>query len=62
MATVRNYNFDFISTDCVLYLTDFYGIRNSMWLVRFFNWIEWLSTKIITWPGLGITTYVVNKE
>ena len=62
MRTMKNYNFDFVSTDNVLSFTDFYKIRNSMWPVRFFNWVEWLSTKVIMWSELGMTVYVVNKK
>jgi len=62
MRTIRNNNFDFVSTDNVLSLTDFYKMRNSMWPVRFFNWVEWLSTKVIVWAELGMAAYVVNKE
>ena len=62
VRTIKNYNFDFVSSDCVLSLTDFYKMRNSMWPVRFFNWVEWLSTKVIMWEALGIVAYVVNKE
>jgi len=62
MRTVKKYNFDFVASDNVLCLTDFYKMRNSMGAVRFFNWVEWLSTKIIVWAELSITAYVVNKE
>jgi len=62
MRTMKKYNFDFVSSDNVLCLTDFYRMRKSMGPVRFFNWVEWLSTKIIVWAELGITAYVVNKE
>jgi len=62
MRTIKNNNFDFVSSDSVLSLTDFYKMRNSMWPVRFFNWVEWLSTKVLLWTELGITAYVVNKE
>jgi len=49
LATLKEYDFDFISTDNVLYLTDFFMMRNSIMLIKFFNWIEQLSTKFITW-------------
>ncbi|HIJ53921.1 MAG TPA: class I SAM-dependent methyltransferase [Planctomycetes bacterium] len=62
MRTIKNNNFDFVSTDNVLSLTDFYKMRNSMLPARFFNWVEWLSTKVIVWGELGIAAYVVNKD
>lgn len=62
MRTIKNNNFDFVSTDSVLSLTDFYKMRNNMWPVRFFNWVEWLSTKVLLWTELGMAVYVVNKE
>jgi 2-polyprenyl-3-methyl-5-hydroxy-6-metoxy-1,4-benzoquinol methylase len=62
MRTVKKYNFDFLCSDNVLCLTDFYKMRNSMGAVRFFNWVEWLSTKVIVWAKLEMTSYVVNKE
>ena len=62
MRTVKKYNFDFLSSDNVLCLTDFYKMRNSMGAVRFFNWVEWLSTKVIVWAELAVTSYVVNKQ
>lgn len=60
--TIKNNNFDFVASDCVLSLTDFYKMRNSMWPVRFFNWVEWLSTKVIVWEGLGMAAYAIKKE
>ncbi len=62
LRTMKNYNFDFISSGNVLSLTDFYKMRDSMRAVRFFNWVEWLSTKVIVWAELGMVAYVVNKE
>ena len=62
MRTIKNYNFDFVATDCVLSLTDFYKMRKSMWTIKFFNWVEWLSTKVIVWEELGMAAYVVNNE
>jgi 2-polyprenyl-3-methyl-5-hydroxy-6-metoxy-1,4-benzoquinol methylase len=62
MRTVKKYNFDFLSSDNVLCLTDFYKMRNNMRAVKFFNWVEWLSTKVIVWAELAVTSYVVNKE
>ena len=62
MRTIKNYDFDFVSTDNVLSFTDFYKMRNSMLPVRFFNWVEWLTTKVIVWSELGMAAYVVNKE
>lgn len=47
MRTVKKYGFDFVSSDNVLCLTDFYKMRKSMGAIKFFNWIEWLSTKVI---------------
>jgi len=61
IRTVKKYNLDFVSSDCVLSLTDFYKMRNSMGAVRFFNCVEWLSTKVILWAELSTTAYVVNK-
>jgi len=62
MRTIKNNNFDFVSTDNVLSLTDFYKMRKSMCPIKFFNWVEWLSTKVIVWAELGMAAYVVNKE
>jgi 2-polyprenyl-3-methyl-5-hydroxy-6-metoxy-1,4-benzoquinol methylase len=62
ISTVKNYKFDFVSSDCALSITDFYKMRNSMGAIKFFNWLEWLSTKVIVWAELAITAYVVNKE
>ena len=62
MATLKNYSFDLISSGHVLYLTDFFVMRNSMKLIKLFNWIEWLSTKFITWKDIGITVYARNKK
>jgi len=62
ISTVKKYKFDFVSSDCALCITDFYKMRNSMGAIKFFNWLEWLSTKVIVWAELAITAYVVNKE
>ena len=61
VATLHKYNFKLISTGAVLYITDFLKIRNSLRLIKYFNKIESLSTKIIKGKELGIVVYALNS-
>jgi len=61
-STLKRYNFDFISTGLALNLTEPFLIRNSMFILNTLNKIEWLSARIITGKGLGISVYALNQK
>lgn len=62
MATLKRSNFELISTNAALHLSDFFILRNSISLIRFLIKIELLTTKVITGKPLGITVYALNKK
>jgi len=57
MATLKKYNFTFISTGTVLYLTDTIFTRNRRSLINLFNCFEKLASKLITDREFGITVF-----
>ena len=57
MATLKRYSFDIISTGFVLYLTDTILTRNSKNIIKLFNYLEKLSSKLINSRELGITVF-----
>jgi 2-polyprenyl-3-methyl-5-hydroxy-6-metoxy-1,4-benzoquinol methylase len=62
ILTLKRYNFSFLSTRHILCLTDNFLARNNIFLVNFFNKIEWLSTKIVTGKEIGIAVYALNQR
>ena len=61
MTTLKKYNFTFISTGIVLYLTDTILTRNSRSILNLFNGLEKLSSKLITARELGITVFSIKN-
>jgi len=62
MATLKRFNFELISTNAALYLSDLFILRNNLFLIRFLIKMELLTTKVITGKPLGITVYTLNKK
>ncbi len=57
MAFVKKYNLEFITTGHALYLTDFFGIRYNMKVLKFVNWIEKILSRFIKNKEMSITIY-----
>lgn len=61
LLTLQQYNFKFLSTRHVLYLTDTYLARNRMSFIKVMNFIERISSSIITGKEIGIQVYALNQ-
>lgn len=61
MNTFKHYHYQFVATSAVMYLTDTFLIRNSLSIIRLFNIIENISTRLITGRRMGITAYAYKK-
>ena len=62
VATLEKFKFRVISTEASLSLSDAPLIRDSLGVLRAFNYLERLSTKIIKGRNIGITVYAVNNK
>jgi len=59
-ATLKKHDFKLLSTGTILRLSDFAVIPKGLWLIRYLNKVEKLSSRLIKGKELMITAYGTN--
>ena len=60
-STLVANGFRLLSTRHVLYLTDFYGVKNSSNAIRILNWAEKALSHVLTGKDIGIQVYAARQ-